>query len=441
MEEQQGLVPVEVALASIRAALDSVDPNRSRLAPEAKLRVATTARSLTGRLDVLASLLLAEADAARASERAVSTPTSTWLALEQHVTKREAGGMVLRANELAKRPVLAGAASAGRVNPGQVRAINNVLGGLGPQLDPAQQARAEEILVGLAATLDSDYLSKAAPQVLAQVAPVDADEVLEKKLQREAEEAQRARSLRVWRQGASVRFDGSLPRLEGEQFIALLGAHTEAARRTAVEARDPLYANATPEQRRADAFANLLRFAATAKPQRGVSVAKVIVKLDYDQLRAGASGAGVVGDGSQLSAGELRRVCCDAELVPVVLRGASEVLDVGRARRLVTPAIRTALIARDGGCIFPGCTAPPSACEAHHVVPWERGGPTALSGLVLVCHHHHGLLEPARYGIRDQWQVRIGADHVPEVLPPSRHPQAGEWLRHARFQALGRRVA
>ena len=111
-----------------------------------------------------------------------------------------------------------GAAAAGRVNPGQLRAINSVLGGLAAQLDSAQQARAEEVLVGLAATLDSDALSKAVPLVLAQVAPVDAEELLETRLQREAEEAQRARSFRFFRQGASVRFEGSLPRLEGEQF-------------------------------------------------------------------------------------------------------------------------------------------------------------------------------------------------------------------------------
>ena len=82
--------------------------------------------------------------------------------------------------------------------------------------------------------------------MLAKVAPADADELLETKLQREAEAAHHNRSLRFWRQGGSVRFAGSLPKLAGEQFITLLDAHSEALRRTAVEARDPLYVNATP---------------------------------------------------------------------------------------------------------------------------------------------------------------------------------------------------
>jgi len=441
MEESRDRVPVEVALAEIRAALDRVDSDRSRLAPEARLRVATTARSLTGRLDALASVLLAEADAAHSSERAAGTPMSTWMAIDQNLTRREATGALHRAAELAAHPVLGAAAVAGKVSAGQVRAINTVLGGLAPQLDAAQQVQAEQLLVGMAASLDSDALGKAAPQVLARVSPSDANELLETRLQREAEAAQRSRSLRLWRQAGSVRFEGSLPRLVGEQFITLLDAHAEALRRTAVEARDPLYTNATSEQRRADALVSLLRHAASAKPAPGVGAARVIVKLDYDQLREGAAGAGVIGDSTQLSAGELRLACCDAEVIPVVLRGAGEVLDVGRARRLVTSAMRAALIARDGGCVFPSCNAPPSACEAHHVVPWYLGGPTALWNLVLLCHSHHGLVEPAKYCLRDQWEVRIGADHLPEFFPPSRHPQAGLWLRHARHQQPERTAA
>ena len=330
MDTRTGLLPVDEALAQVHAVLNRVDPDRAQLAPEARLRAAMTARGLSGRLDALASVLLGEADAARASERATGTPMSTWMAIDQNLTKREAAGALHRAAELAAHPVLGAAAVAGRVSTGQVRAINTVLGGLAPQLDAGQQAQAEQLLVGMADQLDSDALSKAAPQVLARVAPAGANQLLETTLQREAEAAQRNRSLRFWRQGGSVRFEGCLPRVDGEQFITLIDTHGEALRRTAVEARDPLFTAATPEQRRADALIHLLRHAATARPQPGVGAAKVIVKLDYDQLKAGAAGAGVVGDSVQLSAGELRRVCCDAEIIPVVLRGGSEVLDVGR---------------------------------------------------------------------------------------------------------------
>ena len=455
-------LPTETVLAAIRDALDASQASRCDLTPEARLRLATSARALTTRLDALASVLLAEADAANASLQTVGTPTSSWLAIEQNLTRRESAGLLHRAGELAKLPRLAAAAAEGRVSAGQVRTISNVLGGFAGHLDATQKCQAEESLVALAATLDADALAKAAPQVLAQVAPADAGRVLETRLQREAEAAHRGRSLRFWRQAGSVRFEGSLPKLAGEQFITLLDTHTEALRRTAVEARDPLHTGDTPEQRRADALTSLLQHAAQVRPAKGAGVgtARVIVKLDYHQLQAaaqaagidqannhdqsagvGAAGAGTVGDGTLLSAGELRRACCDAEIIPVVLGGPSEVLDVGRARRLVTPAIRTALIVRDQGCVFPGCTASPTTSEAHHIRPWWDGGLTRLSNLVLLCHHHHGLIEPAKYGLRDQWRVRIGQDHLPEFAPPTRHPQTGTWLHHARHRTVERTAA
>ena len=95
-------------------------------------------------------------------------------------------------------------------------------------------------------------------------------------------------------------------------------------------------------------------------------------------------------------------------------------LDVGRSRRLVTPEIRTALMLRDGGCAFPGCDLAPELCEAHHVVPWWAGGSTALDNLVLLCHSHHGIVEPAHYPTRERWEVRIAGDGSPEFLPPRR---------------------
>ncbi len=118
----------------------------------------------------------------------------------------------------------------------------------------------------------------------------------------------------------------------------------------------------------------------------------------------------------------------------MVLGPASEVLDVGRAERLVTPELRDALIARDKGCVFPGCDAPPGRSDAHHITPWWAGGTTSLANLVLLCHTHHPITEPARFALRDQWQVRIAADGLPEFIPPTRIDPTGQPLRHHRHQ-------
>ena len=67
------------------------------------------------------------------------------------------------------------------------------------------------------------------------------------------------------------------------------------------------------------------------------------------------------------------------------------------------------------------CDLASGGCDAHHIVPWWEGGRTALSNLLLLCRSHHGVLEPARYGVRDQWTVRIADDGLPEFLPPARY--------------------
>jgi Domain of unknown function (DUF222)/HNH endonuclease len=77
-------------------------------------------------------------------------------------------------------------------------------------------------------------------------------------------------------------------------------------------------------------------------------------------------------------------------LLPPTLGGpATQPLEVGRATRVVSPAQRTALGVRDGGCVFPGCDRPPAWCEAHHLRHWLHGGPTDLGNLVLLCWAHH----------------------------------------------------
>jgi hypothetical protein len=88
----------------------------------------------------------------------------------------------------------------------------------------------------------------------------------------------------------------------------------------------------------------------------------------------------------------LERIGCTAHIVRLVTDGPSRVLNLGRARRLASPAQKLALAARDKGCIFPGCDRPPGWTDAHHFQPWAHGGATDLDGLGLFCRFHHRLL-------------------------------------------------
>jgi hypothetical protein len=91
-----------------------------------------------------------------------------------------------------------------------------------------------------------------------------------------------------------------------------------------------------------------------------------------------------------------RRFACDASVMRVVMSGRSEPLDVGRRTPVVSPAIRRAVIVRDRHCRFPGCDRPHTWCDAHHVVHWADGGPTALQNLVLLCRRHHRMVHEHR---------------------------------------------
>ena len=140
----------------------------------------------------------------------------------------------------------------------------------------------------------------------------------------------------------------------------------------------------------------------------------VIVGLRTLFAKAGDTGVapGELESGGPISAATVRRISCDAGVSRVITDAAGVPLDVGRQQRLVTPGQWIALVARDGGCAFPGCSRPASWCVAHHRVHWADGGPTDLANLVLLCDHHHRVVH--HHG----WDVTMAADGRPEFRPP-----------------------
>jgi hypothetical protein len=93
-------------------------------------------------------------------------------------------------------------------------------------------------------------------------------------------------------------------------------------------------------------------------------------------------------DGTALEGDTLLRLACDCGLVVAKTNARGNVLDIGRKRRSIPPALHRALLLRDRGCRFPGCTAT-AFVEAHHIDHWLHHGPTSLANTLLVCHHHH----------------------------------------------------
>jgi hypothetical protein len=162
-------------------------------------------------------------------------------------------------------------------------------------------------------------------------------------------------------------------------------------------------------------------------PDSGGEPPQLAVTVAYDPLTR-ALEVGRLDTGDRISPAAVRRIACDAHLLPMVLSGAGQVLDAGRTRRLATGPLRRALVVRDRGCTFPTCDRPPRWCDGHHVVPWTAGGPTRPDNLVLVCRRHHRLLH------HSDWTVKIAADGLLEFFPPSgsgeaQHPRRNGYHR------------
>ena len=173
--------------------------------------------------------------------------------------------------------------------------------------------------------------------------------------------------------------------------------------------------------RRAEALVQMARHA-TAHAEgcngQGGGRHTVIVGLSDQVLRDGTGTAGTP-EGQRLPAAAVRRMACDAGIIPAVFGADSEILDLGRLTRHIPTGLRHFLIARDGGCVWPGCDRPASFTEAHHREEWLRDqGKTEPDNLDLLClHHHHKVHEGG-------WDMTIGddPDRTPWFWPPDGRP-------------------
>jgi len=176
----------------------------------------------------------------------------------------------------------------------------------------------------------------------------------------------------------------------------------------------------TRRARNADAFVRLAEayLEPAGRPRATAEKYQVHVHLD---LRRGSGGPVEDPDAPALAHDTVRRLACEAGLVPVG-RDGEEILSVGRKTRAIPPAIRRALRLRDRGCRFPGCTHTRHV-DAHHVRHWADGGETKLSNLVELCGRHHRLLHEGGYGL---WATGDGAlvftrpdgERIPDVPRP-----------------------
>ncbi len=295
-------------------------------------------------------------------------------------------------------PHLGAAIDAGRVGVEHVRTILATL----DRLPRPARADAEPALVDHAATLDPNVFDHAAQHLESTINP-------DGKLADDT---------------ADARMDFKIGRRNPSTGLTSVSGHLDdlsaAAVRTAIDSLSaPAPATAgLPDSRSAgcraaQALAHLCEWFLSHgdAPDNGGERPHPTVTLDYNTL-LGQIGTAILGNGEILSASTARRLLCDAQIVPAVSGGSSEVLDVGRTMRTASVAIRRALALRDRGCAWPGCDRPPGWCDAHHVDWWQRDfGATSAANMTLLCPYHHTEIH------KSQWTI-VMTNGRPEFIPP-----------------------
>jgi hypothetical protein len=345
---------------------------------------------------------LAEIDRRGLYARDGHLSVASWLAAVHRVAWGTAREQVRMARGLEQMPATRAALEAGEVSMSGVRLLVAA-----HQADPEAFGRAEATLVEAARVHTITELGR--------VVALWRDRV-ERERSSESDRRYERRGLHASVTFAGmVRVDGDLDPETGESLLTALRAVLDAEVRSGGTGAGGTGEVRTPAQRRADALGEICRqwldrgerpVVAGERPHLTLTVG-VEALMGVDALGDGGarSPEGMALGGELDHTGPVRselarRLACDASLRRVVLGPGSEPLDVGRRTSVVPAAMRRAVIVRDRGCRFPGCDRPQSWSDAHHVVHWADGGPTALQNLLLLCRRHHRMVHaPGGFGL------------------------------------------
>ncbi|WP_169734278.1 HNH endonuclease signature motif containing protein, partial [Hamadaea tsunoensis] len=423
----------------------------SSLPDDALLAELSAVFTATQRLTARMVAQVGEAAARGIPARHGASSTRVWLADLLAVSIRSAAGWVKLADTLPSRPMVAEALASGALNAEQATAITRLIGDLPAEIGAAGKTRAEQVLTDLAVgqRLRPEVLAEHRRAILEAVSPETAEERLRRELERANRSAFQRRAFTLTPHGqGEYRLSGVLDSAAAAYIRAAIDpisaprslldrlantadpagdAEPSAAEPSAVAGSGSAAAAAdsvlgsvagggwagggfsggltgrlddvvddagrdtrTAAARRADALTFLCAqaLAEGSLPESGGERPHLVVTLSWEQLRDKYS-YGILDTGDLLTPETVRRLACDAKIIPAVLGSEGQILDIGRARRLIDGPLRRALVLRDRGCAWPGCDRPPRWCEGHHILAWQHDGPTNLDNSTLLCGHHH----------------------------------------------------
>ncbi|MGB0101052.1 MAG: DUF222 domain-containing protein [Nocardioides sp.] len=390
---------ISVATAHVHAELDTVSDASvwSMDAVETGHTLVALERA-EARLVELKARVAAHADDLHVGQEVGASSAANWLAHETRATRPAAHGSVRLGHDLEAHSLTRDALAAGDVVAEQARVIIRWVDKLPDALDAQTVEKAETHLLEQARHHDARALNQLGKHLFEVIAPDEADAREAALLEREELAAARSAHLRMHDDGVG-RTHGTftIPTLHGAMLTKMLTAlsatrHVAATRGAGVE-RPP-----TPEAM-GQALCDLVeRYPADKLPRTGGVSATVVVTIDLDVLIGRLEQAGVLDTGDRISPAAARRLACEAGVLPLVLDGRSQPLDLGRRRRLFSDYQRVAMGVRDGRCRAEGCDRT-TGLHAHHRLRWVDGGNTDLADGVSLCSWHHARAHDTRYDV------------------------------------------
>jgi hypothetical protein len=338
-----------------------------------------------------------------------ATSTANWWASATRQTRAGAHRRTRLATALAKdihHPVRVALAD-GRLLVDQAEVIIAAVDALPEDLvDEDTRSRAQDTLISYAAEHDAKALRILGKRILEVVAP-EVGEAHEARLLEQEREAEAAAVFRMHDDGhgrSHGRF--TIPTAYAEMLRKALLAIAAPKHRASVDGRVPEPGRPSAHRMGLAFCEYIAGYPAQDLPDAGGVNATMVVTLDLDTLLGGLKAA-QLDTGTRISPTLARRWACEAGIIPAVLGGDSQVLDLGRKRRFHTKARRIALALEQGGCVVEGCDWPPGMCHTHHDQPWSTGGPTDLKNGRLLCPRHHARAHDPAYEVTNLREGKV----------------------------------
>lgn len=378
---------------------------------------------LEGRVAGFRLHAVAAADESDAARGTAATDTQSWAAQAGRNRSRSWGGVWLAKLLEEKYAHTQAALASGRISEEHASVIVRAAEKVPEEVSAKELADCEERLVHKAASMAPDNLRRAARRLLEPLSKAMADAHEDGLLREQERKAELFAGLLLDDNGDGT-WTGKfvIPELHAHLLktaLETLSSPRRYSRNRSGELIEDMTVGSRPiglsrTEAMGAAFLELLEHL----PQSGHarSGLTLVVHVEEEKLR-NEVGAATLETGARISNDEVRRLLCEAAVMPMVMSGKGVPLNLGMASRLFTKAQGIALSALHDSCAAQGCDRPFAWCELHHRQPWSEGGPTDLANAAPLCGFHHRRVHDTQF--EHQW--------LPDGSVRFRHKWASRW--------------